>query len=461
VLVNQGYPMSAAATLFISTLLDWLDGPVARKYGHCSLFGSGIDWYADVMAQIVTALWWSMLEPRAMPWLTVALTIEIGTCIFDYAATTSGRYPRLAATQSAWPLKILQWATPEQTYTWFGTYLWLAYPICMLARCLQLEFALAGADTAATVARLVFFSQALPALLYLWHEGAQGWMIVETWREHRRKEHFYALYRSSMLAARQNIAEWPLGKSGADAAAAPGNEFATRSNLISDDDGYAVAKWRLSTRESDLLLTCIEHAADDGSWVSRLASGQVFWVNLWQRAAPERGMPARAKLPRYNELEQFAHRVAKLADATGVVDGIGFIINPPGTRAQKWHVDYSRDYATVFIICTGSSVESSTQYIQPLGDAQRTVPAAAAESPDLVPLEEATLDGCTPTVAAGASVRATFAPAFTPLFMKYGTVHRGNGNPVDGTMRIAFFVSFTRASSKFEPIAEPDFADFK
>src|SRR5579862_7623688 len=47
------FSWSTAALLLGSTLLDWVDGPVARRTNQCSIFGSAIDWLADVMAQLV------------------------------------------------------------------------------------------------------------------------------------------------------------------------------------------------------------------------------------------------------------------------------------------------------------------------------------------------------------------------------------------------------------------------
>jgi phosphatidylglycerophosphate synthase len=48
----------SAVLLMTSVLLDWIDGPVARAYNQCTIFGSGVDWLADVLVQILTMCWW-------------------------------------------------------------------------------------------------------------------------------------------------------------------------------------------------------------------------------------------------------------------------------------------------------------------------------------------------------------------------------------------------------------------
>ena len=117
------------------------------------------------------------------------LAIELSTCIFDFAVTAAGRYPCLAARQSNPFMKILEWATPSAVYSWFGTLIWLAYPIFMLARILELDARVNGAPypLVAQLYRPVWMLLAVPSALYLWHEAAQGWFIITAWREQLRK----------------------------------------------------------------------------------------------------------------------------------------------------------------------------------------------------------------------------------------------------------------------------------
>ena len=44
------YQLFIAANIMLNTLLDWIDGPLARNYGQCSVMGCGWDWFADTLA---------------------------------------------------------------------------------------------------------------------------------------------------------------------------------------------------------------------------------------------------------------------------------------------------------------------------------------------------------------------------------------------------------------------------
>ena len=80
-------PWLAAALLLGSTLLDWIDGPIARRANQCSILGSGVDWFADMASQIVAM---GMVDFPAA--LCIAMDRardrnRICNCIFDFATT--------------------------------------------------------------------------------------------------------------------------------------------------------------------------------------------------------------------------------------------------------------------------------------------------------------------------------------------------------------------------------------
>jgi hypothetical protein len=90
------YHWTIAFLIFGNVLLDWVDGPVARYMGQSSVFGSGVDWLADVIAQ-VNILLWVIREPTDIPYFTtlqIILTlVEITNGIFDFATIATGIYP--------------------------------------------------------------------------------------------------------------------------------------------------------------------------------------------------------------------------------------------------------------------------------------------------------------------------------------------------------------------------------
>ncbi len=133
-------PWFAAGLLLGATLLDWIDGPIARRAGQCSILGSGVDWFADMASQIVAMGWWISLQPAILPWIALATGIELCNCIFDFATTATARYPKMPARlRDRHPFfAILDWSMPGGSYTALGNALWLAYPLCVLAFCLYL-----------------------------------------------------------------------------------------------------------------------------------------------------------------------------------------------------------------------------------------------------------------------------------------------------------------------------------
>jgi phosphatidylglycerophosphate synthase len=175
----------ATAILIIgSTLLDWVDGPVARAHDQCTIFGSGLDWLADILAQIVTMVWLVSLAPALLPALMLVTAIELTNCIFDFGTTATGRYPILDR-QGGFRI-ILDWSLPHGSYTVLGTAAWLAYPLFTVACCLDLSWPVRSQLTGGVLgASEVLLS--VPALLYVWCELAYAMFIIGKWREAPRK----------------------------------------------------------------------------------------------------------------------------------------------------------------------------------------------------------------------------------------------------------------------------------
>ena len=60
--IATAHPLLTAGLLLGAILLDWVDGPVARAYHECTVFGSGVDWLADVLAYVVILAWFVRLS---------------------------------------------------------------------------------------------------------------------------------------------------------------------------------------------------------------------------------------------------------------------------------------------------------------------------------------------------------------------------------------------------------------
>jgi hypothetical protein len=171
------------------------------------------------------------------------------------------------------------------------------------------------------------------------------------------------------------------------------------------------------------------------SWDASAARQEIFWINLWQRS----GGAAPMALARASELDAWARDLAARAYAgTGAeCDGYGFIINPVGSRAQRWHIDYNRDYSTIFIPLSRLTPENCTQYVVLPAGAPAVASDRAAANMDAVDLD-ALVDACDYV-----SVRQLLARPFSIIKMDFGTIHRGVAN-TGGFERIMFWISVNR-----------------
>jgi phosphatidylglycerophosphate synthase len=300
-------PWFAAALLLGATLLDWIDGPIARRAGQCSILGSGVDWFADMAAQIVAMGWWISVQPAVLPWIMLASGTELCNCIFDFATTATARYPKMPPRlRDHNPFfVILDWSMPRGSYTAFGNTLWLAYPLCVLAFCLQLR----------TAGLVLLF----PAALYLWCELAWAVFILASWTEPARLSPLYddaGFRHCGMVPARARV-------------------------LLE----------RASASALELL------GQECGASKSR---GEIFWVNIWQRSGGGPGIPVEGA----EELDSWARTIAArhYRGEDIELDGYGTIMNPVGSSGQEWHIDYTRGYSTIFIPMSELSPENTLQY---------------------------------------------------------------------------------------------------
>jgi phosphatidylglycerophosphate synthase len=400
-------PLVTAVLLLSSTLLDWLDGPVARAYNQCTVFGSGVDWLADILAQIVTLVWLGSLAPAWMPLLAAATAIELTNCIFDFATTATGRYPVLER-RGGFGI-ILDWCMPGGSYTVFGTLLWLAYPVFLAVCCLDLSWPV-RAEWLGTVLRGSEIALAIPAVLYIWCELAYVIFILGRWREAPR--HAPAVSFDDGPAGMQHLGMLPAGQ-----------------------QALLQRAW-----EESLQVMGAE-------WKASLDRKAVFWVNLWQRSGGEEKVP----IASIEDVDRWARELMAMHYDTSVVelDGYGLIANPVGSTAQEWHIDYTMDYSTIFIPLTEVSAENALQYAVLPG----SMPAAAYEKAtanlDVVDL---------PTLARAGewvSVRQLLARPFAVTKMDFGTIHRGVAN-TGNYDRVLFWVSIIKRGAllPLEPLVQ-------
>jgi len=171
-------------------------------------------------------------------------------------------------------------------------------------------------------------------------------------------------------------------------------------------------------------------------WEKALAAKEIFWTNMW----PAKDSPVNSALSAtfYNFCQSLLPEHFPIDDVA--IDGIGFIVNPVGSRQQAWHLDYTRDYATVFIPLTAVTPENATQYVVLSPSTPLEAYARATSNLDKVDLEP---------LLAGAphiTVCQKLARPFSVLKMDFETIHRGIAN-TGSFHRINFFYSVRRRGS--------------
>jgi hypothetical protein len=174
-------------------------------------------------------------------------------------------------------------------------------------------------------------------------------------------------------------------------------------------------------------LSCL---AED--WQRSLTLKKVFWINLWQRSNSGSKVP----LQRIVELDSFSRELADSVYGKGCVefDGYGWIVNPVGSEAQVWHVDYASDYSTIFIPLSDLTEDNCLQYAVLPPDTPPELIAQATANTDKVDMELLRRE------SAWVSIRQLIARPFSIVKLDFMTIHRGIANVGDFD-RVLFWIS--------------------
>jgi len=184
--ITTDYHLTSAFLIYGSTLLDWFDGPIARYTNTCCIMGSGWDWMADILCQLLQVMWWQRFNPSVGPILFVVTTIELCNCIFDFAITATGKYPDFPNIPNKYQSKyylICYWFL-EKTYYNYTFYCaqWLAYPLFCIG--MTLEHIYFGPNE---FINLLFYLNRIMcgplALLYIVYETLYLRHIISHWTE--------------------------------------------------------------------------------------------------------------------------------------------------------------------------------------------------------------------------------------------------------------------------------------
>jgi hypothetical protein len=300
----------------------------------------------------------------------MATAVELTNCVFDFATTATGRYPVA-------PVRL-------RAKSWFfaiadwsmpgGRYTWFGNLLWLAYPVCLLAFCL-------RFARVGWWLVPLAAL-YIWCEAAWAAFIVASWTEPSRRE--------------------------------PEYEDAAFRHL-----GF------VPEAERELLESVNRQIELDPE------ETRIHWLNIWQRSAPD----ARMELEGVERLDRWARDlVAAHYAGEGVeLDGYGLIVNPRGSQAQDWHIDYAMDYSTIFIPMSELTPENALQCA--------VLPSLPAAFPDPDSIDMRALAAESFWV----SIRQLLAPEWSMLRMNFGAVHRGIAN-ASGFDRYMFWISVKKGA---------------
>ena len=174
---------------------------------------------------------------------------------------------------------------------------------------------------------------------------------------------------------------------------------------------------------------------------------EIHWINLWQRSDPA-GSLAVAGM---DKLSIWSRELATLHYAGEDVefDGFGFIVNPVGSAMQLWHIDYARDYSTIFVPLTALTPQNAMQYLVLPDSIPTEVVARATADYDRVDFEDLVAH------ADYVSVRQLVTKPFSIFRLDFGVIHRGITN-AETSPRVMFWLSVKKRGALLP--AEPTVA---
>ena len=149
----------------------------------------------------------------------------------------------------------------------------------------------------------------------------------------------------------------------------------------------------VDTKSIDILLSVFDECKDyigQNLYDSSINKKETFWINLFQSGASDEDF----KLP-INSID-ILHKWLQSIITTTFNSNLKivryqFIINPIGSCAQRWHIDYILDFSTVFIPLIDLNLLNSPQYLT-VPDFQKTnILDQIQKTPDDINLDDLAL----------------------------------------------------------------------
>jgi phosphatidylglycerophosphate synthase len=306
ILHKSEWQYTIAVLIMGSVLLDWVDGPVARKYGQSTVMGCGWDWLGDLMAQYSLAIWCMKIESSATTFVVLFTIVEMTAGLFDFAVSAQSVYPSQRTDHIHWFYIVEHWLTPGGTYNNLGIACWLINTIYPIACCLHAD-------------KILCYSLIPFALLYAWHEVCQACFIIENWRETT------AAFTGGLSFMRKCVE--------------------SEKNVLNSMYDKCKTIYNIPYQNER----------------------EIYWVNIFYNGKMH---PEFLKDTIRIQTETFVNSLVKeMFNEKRIILAYGFIIAPRnGNKDQRWHHDYGLDVSNLFIPMSRITQKNATQYVRhPLG----------------------------------------------------------------------------------------------
>mmetsp|Transcript_1747 Transcript_1747/g.2262 ORF Transcript_1747/g.2262 Transcript_1747/m.2262 type:complete len:239 (+) Transcript_1747:136-852(+) len=163
--------------LLASTLLDWIDGPIARAFHQTSIFGGGLDWFADLLVQVAIMVWWTTLDISSAQLQFMFTSVELGSALLDFGIAARGKYAKLGK-----QFFLMNYYIPNGSWTNFATTCWISYHIWAISWCIYLGYP--GSEGLVMYLSLgLRWGLLIPSALFMFFETLNMVYLLDCWRE--------------------------------------------------------------------------------------------------------------------------------------------------------------------------------------------------------------------------------------------------------------------------------------
>lgn len=98
------HPITTVVCYFLSQALDWVDGPIARKYDQCSEYGAILDMVTDRVSDAVFLAILAGLFPNWAWFFFLDIILDIGSHWYQTLSTAMGREESHKTATTEWRL---------------------------------------------------------------------------------------------------------------------------------------------------------------------------------------------------------------------------------------------------------------------------------------------------------------------------------------------------------------------